>query len=232
MYYQGGVLPQSKTAFFERRRPHHALRIVAESAWFRGDAIGTRIQHPVSVQVLEEGKSIGTFGQTAARHGNGLVLHLHTKTREGFLQEIIRRGIEGDIEKALRTVDVAYFEGQALGLHSCRTSYKEKSGEENHCFCLHTINVLITLQTYALILRKKNKWDRQQGYVTKGDKEGRTETFRDEWHADYYLPAAIKACTFLTYDRDTGTSSAHPSSRRRQPCELPSTLVTRRRLTR
>lgn len=88
------------------------------------------------------------------------------------------------------------------------------------------------MQTYALILREKNKWDRQQGYVTKGQREGRTETFWDEWHADYRLPAAIRVCTFLTYDRDTGTSSEHPSSRRRQPCELPSTLVTRCKLTR
>ena len=122
MYYQGGVLMQSETTFFERRRPHHALRIVAESAWFRGDAIGTRIQHPVSVQVLEEGKSIGTFGQTAARHGNGLVLHFHTEAREEFLQEIVRRGIDSDIQRTGRTVDVAHFEGQRLCLHPCRTS--------------------------------------------------------------------------------------------------------------
>ena len=107
MDYQGGVAPQREATFLERRRPHHALCIIAESRRFLRNAEGARVQRPVFVQVLEEGKSVGTFRQTFARHGDSLVFYLHTKTREGFLQEIIRRGIEGDIEKALRTVDVA-----------------------------------------------------------------------------------------------------------------------------
>ena len=81
------------------------------------------------------------------------------------------------------------------------------------------------MQTYALIIRHKNIRDRQQGYVTKDKAMGRVEGNWDEW-TDYLLPS-INSFTSLPYPLDTGTSSVHPSSRSRYPCELPSTSVMR-----
>ena len=143
MHYQGGVAPHREAAFLERRRPHHALRVIAESRRLLGNAKSARVQRPVSVQVLEKSQGIRPLGQALARHDDGLVLHLHAEAREGFLQEIIRRGLDGYIEETLHAVDVAHFKGQALGLHPRRASRQKESGEENHCFSLHIGYVLI-----------------------------------------------------------------------------------------
>ena len=67
MDYQGGVAPQREATFLERRRPHHALRIVAESRRFLRNAEGARVQRPVFVQVLEEGKSVAVLSFTSTR---------------------------------------------------------------------------------------------------------------------------------------------------------------------
>ena len=107
MHYQARIAPHREAAFLERRRPHHALRVVAEARRLLGNAESTRVQRPVSVQVLEKGQGIRSFGQALARHDDGLVLHLHAEAREEFLQEIVRRGIDGYIEETLHAVDVA-----------------------------------------------------------------------------------------------------------------------------
>ena len=122
MHYQGRVAPQREATLLERRRPHHALRVVAEARRFLWNAESARVQRPVSVQVLEKSQGIRPLGQALARHDDGLVLHLHAEAREEFLQEIVRRGINGYIEETLHAVDVAHFKGQALGLHPRRAS--------------------------------------------------------------------------------------------------------------
>ena len=87
MHYQARIAPQREAAFLERRRPHHALRVIAESRRLLGNAESARVQRPVSVQVLEKGQGIRPLGQALARHDDGLVLHLHAEAREEFLQE-------------------------------------------------------------------------------------------------------------------------------------------------
>ena len=184
MHQERGVTAQRETAIHERGRPHHALRVAAEGGRLRGDAEGTGVQRAVVVQVLVESQGIRPLGQAFAGNGDGLAFHLHAEAREEFLQEIVRRGIDGYIEETLHAVDVAHFKGQALGLRPRRASRQEEGSEENHCFSLHTNRVLITLQTYALILREKNIRDRRQGFVTSGKGVGRTGGNWDGGHLD------------------------------------------------
>ena len=180
MHYQSRIASQREAAFLERGRSHHALRIVAESRRLLGNAVAARIQRAVSIQVLKEGDGIRAFGQAFARKGERLVLHLHAEAREGFLQEIIRRRINGDIKETLHAVDVTHFKSQALGLHPRRISHQKEGGEKNHCFGFHTNQFLISLQTYARILKWENIRDRRQGYVTDKEEEGRTGRNWDE----------------------------------------------------
>ena len=128
MYDHRGVLPQGEAARLEIGRPHHPLGIVAESGRFRGDAVCTRVQRTVAVHVLKETERIRTCGQALAGNGHMLVFHLHPEAREGTGEESLGRGIDGDIQRTGRPVDVAYFKRQALRLRA----YRQKAGTKSN----------------------------------------------------------------------------------------------------